>query len=147
MAFQLRTGAELLGGDVQGAVTGALVDGKLQAEFSGLRWRYVLPGGLKPEKNVLLSSITLGQINTTSQTNGVSLTGFALSNNPIIPRRELDVFVVDGYTEKDSEVELLIGNPAKAKDVLGWEPKTSLEELCRMMVEADLRRNEKGFSF
>ena len=108
-AFQLRTGAELLGGDVQGAVTGALVDGELQTDFSGLRWRYVLSGGLKPEKNVLLSSITLGQISTTSQTNGVSLTGFALSNNPIIPRRELDVFVVDGYTEKDSEVELLIG--------------------------------------
>jgi GDPmannose 4,6-dehydratase len=45
------------------------------------------------------------------------------------------------------EVELLIGNPAKAKEVLGWEPKTTLEELCRMMVEADLRRNDKGYSF
>ncbi|MFH7479338.1 GDP-mannose 4,6-dehydratase, partial [Pseudomonas syringae pv. tagetis] len=43
--------------------------------------------------------------------------------------------------------ELLICNPAKAKDVLGWETKTILEELCRMMVEAELRRNEKGFSF
>lgn len=109
VAFQLRTGAEVLGGDVQGAVTGSVQDGTVVTNFSGLRWRYVLPGGLKPEKNVLLSSITLGQINTTSQTNGVSLTGFALSNNPIIPRQELDVFVVDGYTEKDSEVELLIG--------------------------------------
>jgi GDPmannose 4,6-dehydratase len=45
------------------------------------------------------------------------------------------------------EVELLIGNPAKAKEVLGWEPKTTLEELCRMMVEADLRRNDQGYSF
>jgi GDPmannose 4,6-dehydratase len=45
------------------------------------------------------------------------------------------------------EVELLIGNPAKAKEVLGWEPITTLEELCRMMVEADLRRNDKGYSF
>jgi GDPmannose 4,6-dehydratase len=45
------------------------------------------------------------------------------------------------------EVELLIGNPAKAKEVLGWEPKTTLEELCRMMVEADIKRNEAGFSF
>ena len=44
-------------------------------------------------------------------------------------------------------VELLIGNPAKAKEKLGWEPKTSLEQLCGMMVEADLRRNKKGFSF
>ena len=48
---------------------------------------------------------------------------------------------------RPAEVELLIGSPAKAREKLGWEPKTSLEELCRMMVEADLRRNEQGFSF
>lgn len=48
---------------------------------------------------------------------------------------------------RPAEVELLIGNPQKAKDILGWEPKTNLEELCAMMVEADLRRNEQGFSF
>ncbi|HQS02829.1 MAG: GDP-mannose 4,6-dehydratase [Halothiobacillus sp. 24-54-40] len=48
---------------------------------------------------------------------------------------------------RPAEVELLIGNPEKAKRDLGWEPKTSLEELCRMMVEADLRRNDVGFSF
>ena len=48
---------------------------------------------------------------------------------------------------RPAEVDLLIGNPAKAKAVLGWEPKTTLEELCRMMVEADLRRNERGVSF
>lgn len=109
IAFQLRGGAEVLGGDFQGAVTGGLQGGKVVTDFSGLRWRYVLPAGLKPDKNVLLSSISVGQISTTSLTNGASITGFALSNNPIIPRQELDVFVVDGYTEKDSEVELLIG--------------------------------------
>jgi GDPmannose 4,6-dehydratase len=48
---------------------------------------------------------------------------------------------------RPAEVELLIGNPAKAKEKLGWEPKTTLEQLCQMMVEADLRRNETGFSF
>ncbi|MFZ6779291.1 GDP-mannose 4,6-dehydratase [Undibacterium sp. Ji83W] len=48
---------------------------------------------------------------------------------------------------RPSEVELLIGDPAKAKKVLGWEPKTTLEELCQMMVEADLRRNQNGASF
>lgn len=48
---------------------------------------------------------------------------------------------------RPAEVELLIGNPAKAKAQLGWEPKTTLEELCQMMVEADLRRNRQGFSF
>lgn len=48
---------------------------------------------------------------------------------------------------RPAEVELLIGNPEKAKADLGWEPKTTLEELCAMMVEADLRRNKVGFSF
>jgi len=46
-----------------------------------------------------------------------------------------------------AEVELLIGDPAKAKSQLGWEPETSLESLCQMMVEADLRRNRLGQSF
>ncbi len=48
---------------------------------------------------------------------------------------------------RPAEVDLLIGNPAKARSVLGWEPKTTLEDLCQMMVDADLRRNEIGFSF
>jgi GDPmannose 4,6-dehydratase len=48
---------------------------------------------------------------------------------------------------RPAEVDLLIGSSEKAKRDLGWEPTTSLEQLCRMMVEADLRRNEQGFSF
>lgn len=48
---------------------------------------------------------------------------------------------------RPAEVEMLIGNAAKAKRELGWEPQTSLEELCRMMVEADLKRVERGVSF
>ncbi len=48
---------------------------------------------------------------------------------------------------RPAEVELLIGNPQKAKDILGWEPSCTLEELCAMMVKEDLRRNEIGFSF
>ncbi|HEY0063140.1 MAG TPA: GDP-mannose 4,6-dehydratase [Telluria sp.] len=48
---------------------------------------------------------------------------------------------------RPAEVELLIGDPAKARKELGWEPHTTLEQLCQMMVEADMRRNEIGFSF
>ncbi len=48
---------------------------------------------------------------------------------------------------RPTEVEQLIGNPAKARAKLGWEARTSLEQLCKMMVEADLRRNQQGFSF
>ena len=48
---------------------------------------------------------------------------------------------------RPAEVELLIGNPAEAKAKLGWAPRTTLEQLCQMMVEADLRRNQAGSSF
>ena len=48
---------------------------------------------------------------------------------------------------RPAEVDLLIGNPARAKEILGWEPKTTLEQLCQMMVEADLRRNQQGMTF
>jgi GDPmannose 4,6-dehydratase len=48
---------------------------------------------------------------------------------------------------RPAEVELLIGDPAKARTVLGWSPATTLEQLCAMMVEADMRRNQAGFSF
>ena len=41
--------------------------------------------------------------------------------------------------------ERLAHKRAKAK--LGWAPTTTLEQLCQMMVEADLRRNQAGFSF
>jgi GDPmannose 4,6-dehydratase len=41
---------------------------------------------------------------------------------------------------RPSEVELLIGNPERARSKLGWEPKTSLERLCEMLVAADLER-------
>jgi GDPmannose 4,6-dehydratase len=48
---------------------------------------------------------------------------------------------------RPAEVELLIGDPSKAEKELGWKPSTTLEQLCQMMVEADLRRNQAGFSF
>ncbi|MCB1561403.1 MAG: GDP-mannose 4,6-dehydratase [Xanthomonadales bacterium] len=48
---------------------------------------------------------------------------------------------------RPAEVDLLIGNPDKARRELGWEPKTTLEQLCQMMVEADIRRVERGISF
>lgn len=48
---------------------------------------------------------------------------------------------------RPAEVDLLIGDPSKARTELGWTPQTSLETLCEMMVEADLRRNKIGASF
>jgi GDPmannose 4,6-dehydratase len=48
---------------------------------------------------------------------------------------------------RPAEVDLLIGDATHAREKLGWEATTSLEELCQMMVAADLRRNERGVSF
>lgn len=48
---------------------------------------------------------------------------------------------------RPAEVDLLIGNPALSKEKLGWEPETTLEQLCALMVEADIRRNQVGYSF
>ena len=42
---------------------------------------------------------------------------------------------------------MLIGNAQKAKDLLGWESKIDLNELCTKMVEQDIIRNKNGFSF
>jgi len=44
----------------------------------------------------------------------------------------------DARYERPAEVELLIGDPAKAKAKLGWEPTTRFKDLVRIMVEADL---------
>lgn len=48
---------------------------------------------------------------------------------------------------RPAEVDVLIGDASKAKAELGWEAKTTLEELCAIMVEADFRRNKQGQSF
>ncbi|MBU6404451.1 MAG: GDP-mannose 4,6-dehydratase [Metallibacterium scheffleri] len=48
---------------------------------------------------------------------------------------------------RPAEVELLIGDASKARKELGWEARTSLEDLCRTMVQADLARVEHDRSF
>ncbi|WP_374404553.1 GDP-mannose 4,6-dehydratase [Niveibacterium sp.] len=51
-----------------------------------------------------------------------------------------DHVVVDPAFFRPAEVDVLLGNPAKASLVLGWRPRTSLVQLVEMMVEADLHR-------
>lgn len=57
------------------------------------------------------------------------------------------VMRINPHFYRPAEVELLIGDASKAKSRLDWEPATSLEQLCAMMVKADLDRNARGFSF
>lgn len=50
-----------------------------------------------------------------------------------------DYVEIDERYFRPTEVDLLIGDYAKAKEKLGWEPKTSFKELVKIMVEADLK--------
>ena len=54
----------------------------------------------------------------------------------------------DKRYERPAEVELLIGDPAKAKKQLGWEPKVKFKELVQIMTDADLElaKNERNFA-
>jgi GDPmannose 4,6-dehydratase len=51
-----------------------------------------------------------------------------------------DHLVVDPQLFRPAEVDILLGNPAKARRKLDWKPKTGLDQLIRQMVDADLRR-------
>ncbi|WP_211444575.1 GDP-mannose 4,6-dehydratase [Collimonas humicola] len=48
--------------------------------------------------------------------------------------------VIDPQLFRPAEVDVLLGNPAKAQRKLGWKPKTGLEQLIQQMVDADMRR-------
>ncbi|MBI5692929.1 MAG: GDP-mannose 4,6-dehydratase [Verrucomicrobia bacterium] len=49
----------------------------------------------------------------------------------------------DERYERPAEVDLLLGNPAKAKRILGWEPKVRFKELVKLMIEHDLKLAER----
>jgi GDPmannose 4,6-dehydratase len=95
---------------------------------------------------------------TESVRNFVKMSFKAVGINLVFEGRDQDEVAFDDHTGKlvvkvnpkfyrPAEVDLLIGNPQKAKNILGWKPTTSLEDLCQMMVDADIRRVERGVSF
>jgi GDPmannose 4,6-dehydratase len=51
--------------------------------------------------------------------------------------------VVDQRWVRPAEVELLLGDPTKAKTAMGWEPKVGFRELVEMMVDADMERHSR----
>lgn len=58
-----------------------------------------------------------------------------------------DYVVIDPKFFRPAEVDVLLGNPEKARQKLGWEPETTLEQMICEMVDADLARlNGKAFS-
>lgn len=50
-----------------------------------------------------------------------------------------DYVKIDQHFVRPADVDLLIGNPAKAREKLGWEPKVSFKEMIRMMIDNDLK--------
>jgi len=54
---------------------------------------------------------------------------------------------IDPRYYRPTEVEILIGDPSKAKEKLGWKPKIKLEELVKIMINADEKAVEQNHSF
>jgi GDPmannose 4,6-dehydratase len=55
-----------------------------------------------------------------------------------------DHVVIDPQFMRPAEVDLLIGDPAKAREKLGWKPQIGFDELIRMMVDSDLAELKKN---
>ena len=58
-----------------------------------------------------------------------------------------DYVVIDPKFNRPAEVEVLLGNPAKANKKLGWKAGTSLEQLIVMMVDADIHRVQRQLAY
>jgi GDPmannose 4,6-dehydratase len=64
---------------------------------------------------------------------GLQETGIWLNN------REQEIIKIDPKYFRPTEVDLLVGNPIKAKNILGWEAKTKFKDLIKIMVEHELK--------
>jgi GDPmannose 4,6-dehydratase len=74
--------------------------------------------------------IATGETNTVQRCVEVAFDQVGLEWEPYVK--------IDDAFKRPAEVDLLVGDPAKAKRVLDWEPRTSFEQLIRLMVDADL---------
>jgi len=66
--------------------------------------------------------------------------GKGIEETGILKSSGKEVIAIDPRHFRPTEVELLIGNPAKAKKCLGWEPKTTFKELVKLMVKSDFEK-------
>jgi GDPmannose 4,6-dehydratase len=72
--------------------------------------------------------------------------GSGLDTRGLDKRTGRTIIVTDPKYYRPAEVDLLVGDARKAKAKLGWEPRTSLEELIQMMVKADYDRVKTGIA-
>jgi len=69
--------------------------------------------------------------------------GTGLNEKGILKSTGKEVVSIDPRYFRPTEVDILIGNPAKAKKILGWEPKTTFKELVKLMVKSDFEKAKK----
>jgi GDPmannose 4,6-dehydratase len=66
--------------------------------------------------------------------------GKGLEEKGLLKSSGKTVVAIDPRYFRPTEVDILIGNPAKAKEKLGWEPKTTFKELVKIMVRSDFEK-------
>jgi GDPmannose 4,6-dehydratase len=69
--------------------------------------------------------------------------GSGLNEKGILRSSGKEVIGIDPRHFRPTEVDFLIGNPAKAKDKLGWEPKTTFRDLVKLMVDSDFEKAKR----
>lgn len=69
--------------------------------------------------------------------------GSGVDEKGILKSSGKEVVAIDKRYFRPTEVDLLIGDYAKAKEKLGWEPKTTFKDLVRIMVKADYKKAKK----
>ena len=70
----------------------------------------------------------------------IAESGLTDKKNTVIPKTGDVIIDVDRNYYRPTEVDLLIGDPSKAKKKLGWQPKTKFSELVKIMIKSDFRK-------
>ena len=69
--------------------------------------------------------------------------GSGINEKGILKSTGKEVVGIDAKYFRPTEVDILIGNPAKAKEILGWQPKVTFKELVRIMVDSDFEKAKR----
>jgi hypothetical protein len=101
--YNIAGGMEFLGGDLRGNISGHLNRDYELCRNGHLNWKYVF------EKNPFITSLQAGHMYT-SGVSGRCIAGISVSNEPVIPRRVYNKYVIEGNTVPSSEVELYLNN-------------------------------------
>lgn len=96
---------------------------------------FVLATGVaETVRNFVFMSFKGVGIDVATRGEGVNEEIFDISTGKVVVKVNPEFF-------RPAEVDVLLGNASKAKNILGWQPKVNLEELCKRMVERDMERN------